>query len=36
MRFCPSCNREWGDEVKICHTVNDKTRRVCNRRLLQQ
>jgi len=36
MRRCPSCLRMWGDEVRICMSVSDKTRKICGMRLMQQ
>ena len=36
MRECPSCLKTWGDEVRICHSVTDKTRKICGARLMQK
>ncbi len=33
MKFCSKCKTEWGDEVRICNYVTDKSRKICGTRL---
>ncbi len=33
MKGCLVCYVMWGDEVRICHTVTSKTRKICGGRL---
>lgn len=33
MKTCPECGTTWGDEVRICCTVTDKTRQICGGKL---
>lgn len=33
MKTCPKCDTPWGDEVRICNFVSDKTRKICGYKL---